>query len=74
MSPRSLGILLASLGMLLVVAGALLTGGVRWFGRLPGDLRPGRGGLRVPLPLASLAVLALSLLLFVHVVLRLAGR
>ena len=58
-------------GVALVVAGAgvaavgllVLSGGLGWFGNLPGDLRyeRGDGGVRVYIPLASMLVVSVVL-------------
>jgi hypothetical protein len=34
-------------------------GGLSWFGRLPGDVRLGRGAVRVYAPIASMLVVSL---------------
>ena len=71
-APQSpLGPLLVGLGLLLVLAGLVAwAGGLSWLGRLPGDLRWERGGVRVYAPLASMLLLSLV----ATVVLRLARR
>ena len=55
MSDRGPGLLLILLGVGLVVAGLLVwTGGLSWFGRLPGDIRwEGERG-RVYIPVVSM--------------------
>ena len=59
---RQLGSLLVAAGVVLVVLGLLLRGGLlSWFGRLPGDIRIERPGLRVYVPLASMVVVSLLL-------------
>jgi len=63
---RQAGPWLVAAGVMLVVAGALAwTGALGWFGRLPGDIRIERDGVRVYIPLVSMLLvsLALSLLL-----------
>jgi hypothetical protein len=61
------GPLLVGLGAVLILVGLLVwSGALDWFGRLPGDIRIEREGLRVYIPLVSMLLfsLALSLLLY----------
>ena len=72
MSGRALGPLLVAAGLVLVVVGLLAwSGGLAWFGRLPGDLRIERGNVRVYAPIASMLVVSLALTLVLYVVRRL---
>jgi hypothetical protein len=67
MNDRLIGMLLVAGGLAVVAVGLLvLAGGFGWFGRLPGDLRWERGGVRVYAPLASMLLVSagLSLLLY----------
>ena len=42
-------------GVVLVVVGLLIaSGGLGWFGRLPGDIRIARGNVRVYAPIVSM--------------------
>lgn len=70
--PRSpLGPILVALGLLLVVVGLVAwVGGLSWFGRLPGDLRMGRGNVRVYAPLASMLLVSLVLTVLLRVLRR----
>jgi len=53
------GPLLVTLGLGLVILGALVwTGALSWFGRLPGDIRIEREAVRVYIPLMSLLVIS----------------
>jgi hypothetical protein len=65
---ESLGRSLMLLGIALLVVGAVLYlgGGIPWLGRLPGDLRIERPGVRIYLPITSCLVVSavLSLLGF----------
>ena len=65
--PRgSAGPLLVALGVLFVVVGLLAwSGALSWFGRLPGDIRVERPGVRIYVPIVStlLASIALTVLL-----------
>jgi di/tricarboxylate transporter len=61
------GPLLVWLGAVVILVGLLVwSGALGWFGRLPGDIRIEREGLRVYIPLVSMLLLsaALSLLLY----------
>jgi DUF2905 family protein len=61
------GPLLVGLGALVILIGLLVwSGALAWFGRLPGDIRIEREGLRVYIPLVSMLLLsaAVSLLLY----------
>ena len=62
MSGRGPGLTLIIMGMGLVVAGLLLwTGGLSWFGRLPGDVRWETERARFYMPIASMIVVSLAL-------------
>ena len=59
MGNRSPGLILILLGVGLIVAGLLVwSGGLSWFGRLPGDLRFEGERSRVFIPLVSMLVLS----------------
>ncbi|HEX2451008.1 MAG TPA: DUF2905 domain-containing protein [Gemmatimonadales bacterium] len=67
MDERGLGLVLGGIGLGLLLLGILLwSGGLGWFGRLPGDIRIERDGVRVYVPIVSMLVVsaALSLLLW----------
>ncbi len=54
---RNVGPLITAAGLVIVVIGVLAwTGGLSWFGHLPGDIRIERSNLRVYIPLASMLV------------------
>lgn len=66
MSPRSLGLAVAAVGVGLVVVGLLIASGLlSWFGRLPGDIRIGGDRTRLYVPITSMVVVSVvtSLLL-----------
>ena len=72
MSARTLGPLLVAAGLVLVVVGLVAwSGGLGWFGRLPGDVRLERGNVRVHAPIASMLVVSLVLTAVLYVVRRL---
>lgn len=56
------GLVVAILGLILVVIGLLIwTGAFSWFGRLPGDIRIERPGVRVYAPIASMILVSIGL-------------
>ena len=62
MDGRALGVALAIAGAGLLVLGLLLwSGALGWFGRLPGDIRFEREGVRVYFPIVSMVVVSLVL-------------
>lgn len=66
--PRSFGLVIIAIGVGVALLGLLIwTGALSWFGRLPGDIRIERPGLRVFVPITSMVILsaAISLLAFV---------
>lgn len=59
---RGVGPLLVVIGLVLVVIGLLAwTGGLSWFGRLPGDFRIKGGRTSVFAPIMSMLLLSLVL-------------
>jgi len=63
----SAGPLLVAAGVVLVLVGLLAwSGGLGWFGRLPGDIRIERETVRVYLPIVSMLLVsaAVSLVLY----------
>jgi hypothetical protein len=62
MDSRSIGALVISLGVLIVVLGAVIwLGGLGWFGRLPGDVRIESGNTRVYFPIVSMLLISVVL-------------
>ncbi len=71
MGTQQAGLLIAIAGAILVLAGlAVWSGAFSWFGRLPGDIRIEREGLRVYVPLVSMALLSLALTALLWIVQR----
>ena len=67
MSSAGPGPLLVGLGAVVMLVGLLVwSGALDWFGRLPGDIRIEREGVRLYIPLVSMLLLsaAVSLLLY----------
>jgi uncharacterized protein HemY len=72
MSSSSLGSLLITLGIGLLVVGLLVSvGGFGWFGRLPGDIRIERDTVRIYIPFASMIVISIVLNLVFYLIRRL---
>ena len=56
---RDVGPLLVVVGLTVLAVGVLAwTGGLSWFGRLPGDIRIERGNTRVYIPLVSMLIVS----------------
>jgi TctA family transporter len=56
------GLVLITLGLVLVVVGVLAwLGALSWFGRLPGDIRVERPGFRFYAPIVSMLIVSLVL-------------
>jgi hypothetical protein len=57
---QTAGPLLVGLGLVLVVVGLLVwSGGLSWFGRLPGDVRIERDSVRIYVPIVSMLLVSL---------------
>jgi hypothetical protein len=62
MDSRSTGLLIVALGVGAIVVGLLIfSGGLAWFGRLPGDIRIESAHTRVYIPLTSMFIVSLVL-------------
>jgi hypothetical protein len=67
----SAGPVLVVAGVVLVVVGLLLwSGGLGWFGRLPGDIRIERETVRVYVPIVSMLLVSAVLSLVLYLVRR----
>jgi hypothetical protein len=72
MEARSTGTLVIVVGLAVVVLGVLIwSGALSWFGRLPGDVRVERDGLRIYFPLTSMILVSIVLSLLSFLVRRL---
>ncbi len=59
-------------GLAVAAVGAMaLAGGLGWFGRLPGDIRVTRGGVRVYVPITSMLLVSVALSLMLWAIGRL---
>lgn len=72
MEPRSVGALVIGVGLVVVVVGVVIwAGALSWFGRLPGDFRIERDGLRIYFPLTSMILVSIALSLLSYLLRRL---
>jgi hypothetical protein len=72
MDARTAGLLIIAGGVAAILIGLLvLSGGLSWFGRLPGDVRWESGSTRVYVPLTSMLIVSLALSLVFYVARRL---
>jgi uncharacterized membrane protein len=68
MTAPSQGPVLIVVGLVIVLIGfGVWTGALSWFGRLPGDIRIEREGMRVYIPLISMLLLSVLLSLILYV-------
>ena len=71
MNPSSPGPLLIALGVGLILIGLLVwSGGMSWFGRLPGDIRIERETMRVYVPIVSMALVSVVVSVVLYLVRR----
>ena len=71
MDSRSLGLLVIVFGVGAVLIGLLImSGGLSWFGRLPGDIRIERESVRVYIPLTSMLLVSVAITLISYVLRR----
>ena len=65
------GPLLIGLGVVLILVGLLIwSGGLQWFGHLPGDIRIERESVYIYVPLASMLVVSLVVSLVLYLLRR----
>ena len=71
MEGRSVGPAVIVVGLAVAALGLLIwTGALSWFGRLPGDVRVERDGLRIFFPLTSMILVSIALTLLSYLVRR----
>jgi hypothetical protein len=62
MSSQQIGLLVVGVGLVLVLVGLLVwSGGLSWFGQLPGDIRIERESVRVYVPITSMLLVSVAL-------------
>ena len=60
------GLVIVAIGAILIVIGLLAwSGALSWFGRLPGDIRIERPGVRIYVPIVSMLLVSVVLSLLV---------
>ena len=65
------GPLLIALGVVLILVGLLIwSGGLQWFGHLPGDIRIERESVHIYVPLGSMLVVSLVVSLVLYLLRR----
>jgi len=68
---RSMGLLVIVGGVVVIVVGLLIySGGLGWFGRLPGDIRYESGGVRVYIPIVSMLLISVALTIIFNLLRR----
>ena len=69
MNLQRLGPVLVTVGAALVLAGLLAwSGGLAWFGRLPGDIRVERDGLKLFIPITSMLLVSVGASILLNLV------
>lgn len=69
---RSVGLLVVVGGVFIVVVGLLIySGGLSWFGRLPGDIRYESGNVRIYVPIVSMLLVSVALTVLFNLLRRL---
>jgi len=72
---RNLGPVVVVAGIVVALVGILVwSGGLSWFGRLPGDIRIERGNVRVYIPLVSMLLVSATATLVLTIVRHLFRR
>jgi uncharacterized membrane protein len=74
MDSKGIGAVVVAAGLLLGLIGVLIYfGALSWFGRLPGDIRIEREGVRVYVPITSMLLLSVVLSLVLNLIRRFFG-
>jgi len=69
---HAVGLFVVIGGICVIVIGLLIySGGLNWFGRLPGDIRYEGQNTRIYFPLVSMLIVSLALSLFFYFIRRL---
>lgn len=62
---------LVTIGVAIILVGLLVwSGGLSWFGRLPGDIRIERPNVRVYVPIVSMLLVSVGLSLLLYLINR----
>ncbi|HEX6648168.1 MAG TPA: DUF2905 domain-containing protein [Pyrinomonadaceae bacterium] len=68
---RSVGLLVVVGGVFIILVGLLIySGGLSWFGRLPGDIRYESDNVRVYIPIVSMLLVSIALTLLFNLLRR----
>ena len=68
---RSIGLLVIFGGVFIIIVGLLIfSGGLSWFGRLPGDIRYESGNVHVYIPVVSMLLISPALTLILNLLRR----
>ena len=68
---RAVGLLVVVGGVFIILVGLLIySGGLSWFGRLPGDIRYESGNVRVYIPIVSMLLVSIALTLLFNLLRR----
>ncbi len=68
---RSVGMLVVVAGVILIIGGLLIySGAMRWFGKLPGDIRYESDHLQFYAPIVSMLIISLILSLLFYLLRR----
>jgi hypothetical protein len=71
MPPFQLGRILVLVGLIIVMVGLLVWSGLlNWFGRLPGDVRIEKPGMKIYVPWVSLVVVSVAFNLLIWLLRR----
>ena len=71
MNSRTIGQLVITLGVILVVVGlAAMRGWLSWFGNLPGDVRVQRDSVHVYIPIVSMLLISILFSVLSYVIRR----
>jgi hypothetical protein len=71
MGTQNSGLLIIGIGLAVIVIGLLVwSGALSWFGRLPGDIRIERGGVRLYFPITSMVLVSVAMSLLVRLLAR----
>jgi uncharacterized membrane protein YidH (DUF202 family) len=68
---RAIGLFVVAGGICLIIVGLLIySGGLNWFGRLPGDIRHESERVHIYIPIVSMLLVSLALSLILYLIRR----